>query len=300
MNNSFCEYLAYLKGVKHFSVHTLEAYKKDLSIFEAWVKEAELELFHLTHSDVMMFVGEMSNRKLSVSYINRMLSTIRGFYKYAIKNRFLTVNPIVGIKNLKTRHKIRSFLFPSEMKSLCKLPGDTEILWMARDIALFTSLYSTGCRASELLSLNMEDFNLTSSSAIVMGKGKKEREVFFTKFAKKALQNYFIEREVLLKEHHKTVEKGKSPIFLNMRGSRLSIWGLNYIIKRYIKFCPNIKSLSAHSFRHSFATALISRGADIRIVQELLGHENISTTQKYTHVTTESLHELYKKAHPHS
>ena len=96
------------------------------------------------------------------------------------------------------------------------------------------------------------------------------------------------------------IEKGDNPLFLNMRGSRLSIWGLNYIIKRYLKFCPNIRSLSAHSFRHSFATALISRGADIRIVQELLGHENISTTQNYTHVTTEKLHELYKKAHPHS
>lgn len=300
MDPLFCKYLGYLEGVKHFSLHTVEAYRKDLNVFESWIEETELEFLKLTNFDIMTFVAEMSNRKLSVSYINRMLSTIRGLYKYAIRLNVLKNNPTIGIKNLKMQHKISSFLFPNEMKSLCKLPQETEILWMARDIALFTSLYSTGCRASELLSLNMEDIDYDITSAIVMGKGKKEREVFFTDFAKKALQNYLVEREVLLKAKKKVIEKGDNPLFLNMRGSRLSIWGLNYIIKRYLKFCPNIRSLSAHSFRHSFATALISRGADIRIVQELLGHENISTTQNYTHVTTEKLHELYKKAHPHS
>ena len=300
MNTLFDEYLTYLKGVKHFSLNTIEAYKNDLSIFEAWIEETELDFYKLTTPDIMMFVGEMANRNLCASYINRMLSTIRGFYKYAIREKKLDANPTIGIKNLKTHHKIRSFLFPNEMKSLCKLPGETEILWMARDIALFSCLYSTGARASELLSLDMDDINSSLTVAVVMGKGKKEREVFFTEFAKKSLQNYFVEREVLIEERKKKVEKGENPVFLNMRGSRLSIWGLNYIIKRYIKFCPNIKNLSAHSFRHSFATTLISRGADIRIVQELLGHENISTTQNYTHVTTENLHELYKKAHPHS
>lgn len=300
MNTLFDGYLTYLKGVKHFSLNTIEAYKKDLEIFEAWMQEIELECYELTNSNIMMFVAEMSNRHLSVSYINRMLSTIRGFYKYAIRAKLLDINPTIGLKNLKSQHKIRSFLFPNEMKSLCKLPEETEILWMARDIALFSCLYSTGARASELLSLDMEDLNSDLTSAIVMGKGRKEREVFFTSFAKNALQNYFVEREVLLEERRKKVQKGENPIFLNMRGSRLSIWGINYIIKRYLKFCPNIKNLSAHSFRHSFATALITRGADIRVVQELLGHENVSTTQNYTHVTTEKLYELYKKAHPHS
>ncbi|MGP1438093.1 MAG: tyrosine-type recombinase/integrase [Treponema sp.] len=298
--NALCDgYLVYLKSIKHFSLHTIEAYKKDLSIFETWVSDVELDISKLTNSDFMMFVAEMSDRQISVSYINRILSTIRGFYKYAIRFKLLDVNPTIGIKNLKAPRKIRSFLFPNEMKSLCKLPGETEILWMARDIALFTSLYSTGCRVSELVSLNMEDFNSSLTSAVVLGKGKKEREVFFTSFAKQALQNYFEERKVLFNKHKKT-EKDSNPVFLNMRGTRLSIWGVNYIIKRYIRFCPNIKNLSAHSFRHSFATALIARGADIRIVQELLGHENISTTQNYTHVTTEHLYELYKKAHPHS
>ncbi|MGP1520778.1 MAG: tyrosine-type recombinase/integrase [Treponema sp.] len=300
MNAIFSEYLEYLRGIKHFSLNTIDAYKKDLSIFEDWIQEVELEFQCITKSNIMTFVAEMSDRHFSTSYINRMLSTIRGFYKYAIRKKLIDINPTIGIKNFRMQHKIRSFLFPSEMKSLCQLPGEIEILWMARDIALFSSLYSTGARASELLSLDVEDINFNLSSAIVMGKGKKEREVFFTSFVKQALKNYFVEREVLLKERHKVVEKGSNPLFLNMRGSRLSIWGVNYIIKRYIRFCPNIKSLSAHSFRHSFATALISRGADIRIVQELLGHENISTTQNYTHVTTEKLYELYKKAHPHS
>ena len=300
MNTMFFGYLEYLKGVKHFSLNTLQAYEKDLSIFESWMEEASVDVAEVTNSEIMMFVAEMSNRHLSVSYINRMLSTIRGFYKYAIREKLVEVNPTVGIKNLKTSHKIRSFLFPSEMKSLCKLPSETKILWMARDIALFTSLYSTGCRVSELLSLDMEDFSSDLTSAIVMGKGKKEREVFFTNFAIKALQNYFLERDILIKEHHKVLEEKENPVFLNMRGTRLSMWGVNYIIKRYLKFSPKIKNLSAHSFRHSFATALLTRGADIRVVQELLGHENISTTQNYTHVTTDRLYELYKKAHPHS
>lgn len=293
-------FLSFLKNIKHFTASSVEAYANDLSIFANWLEDISLDVFNVTVNDIRIFVCELSEKNFSPASINRMLSSVRGFYKYARAKKLIEVNPAIGVKNLKISYKIKSFLFPDEMKSFCKLPYNSDILWVARDVALFTSLYSTGCRVSELVSLNMEDLSGDLKRAVVMGKGKKEREVFFANFAIDALKKYFPERTLLFKKTNKYVEKEDNPVFLNLRGGRLSIWGVNYIIKRYGILMPQMKKLSPHSFRHSFATTLITCGADIRIVQELLGHECISTTQIYTHITEKSLYELYKKAHPHS
>lgn len=292
-------FLSYLSNVKHFSPATILAYSNDLVIFARWLEELELDAFTINKNDMRIFVSEMVDRAFEVASINRMLSSIRGLYKYAVEKKIIDSSPVTNIQNLKSKLKIKSFMFPDEMKSFCKLPGASDLLWMYRDIALFTSLYSTGARASELTSLNIGDLSKDLKVAVIMGKRRKEREVFFTSFARDALRQYFPERSALLKKRCKVSDE-TSPLFLNFKGERLSIWGLNYIIKRYARLLPEIKHLSPHSFRHSFATALITRGADIRVVQELLGHENICTTQQYTHVTSESLYELYKRAHPHS
>lgn len=297
--NVIDSFLSYLSNIKHFSPATIMGYSNDLIIFTRWLEELELDAFRIKKKDMRIFVSEMVDRSFEVASVNRMLSSIRGFYKYALEKKFITCSPASNIQNLKSKFKIKTFMFPDEIQSFCRLPGTSNILWMSRDIALFTSLYSTGARASELVSLNMEDLGKDLKVAVIMGKRKKEREVFFTSFARDALTKYFPEREALLKKRGKLSNEA-SPLFLNFRGERLSIWGLNYIIKRYVKLFPEIKHLSPHSFRHSFATALITRGADIRVVQELLGHESICTTQQYTHVTSESLYELYKRAHPHS
>lgn len=292
-------YLSYLKNIKHYSRCTIEAYGRDLSIFSSWLQNLDIPLFEVKPSDVQIFVSEMADGELLASSINRMLSSVRGFYRYATKQRLIRCNPTSSIRNLKTQHKIKSFMFPDEMENFCKIPEQKKMLWTTRDIALFTSLYSTGCRVSELIALNMKDFRGSMQSAIIMGKGRKEREVYFADFATKALKAYLIERDEMLKEK-KENEKYEEAVFLNYRGVRLSLNGVRFIIKSYNIFSKGTKRLTPHSFRHSFATALITHGADIRVVQELLGHENISTTQQYTHVTSKSLYELYKKAHPHS
>ena len=299
LDNVIDDYLSFITVIKHFSLASVEAYSCDLSIFASWLDEAKADWRCLKDSDLRVFVSEMLDGGFAVNSINRMLSTIREFYKYAIDKQYLKENPSLNIRNLHSSYKITSFLFPKEMKSFCQIPQSQDMLWTSRDVALFMSLYSTGCRVSELLAINMEDFTSDLKVALVMGKGKKEREVFFTDFAISALKEYFIERKKLLKKMSDS-KRDERAVFLNLRGGRLTSDGVNYIIKRYNVFAEKRQALSAHSFRHSFATSLIVAGADVRVVQELLGHRSISTTAQYTHVGGKRLLELYKKAHPHS
>lgn len=299
LDNVIDDYLNFIAGIKRFSPATVEAYSSDLSHFASWLDELQLDWQAVKDADLRMFVSEMLYGGLQVASVNRMLSSIREFYRYALSKAYLQESPTTNIKNLHSSHKIRTFLFPKDMKSFCNLPKNCNMLWQSRDVALFTSLYSTGCRVSELVSINMQDISSDLKVAVVMGKGKKEREVFFTDFAISALKDYFVERETLLKQKNGT-KCDTDAVFLNLRGGRLTVHGVNYLIKRYNVFAEKKSSLSAHSFRHSFATALIVAGADVRIVQELLGHKSISTTEQYTHVSGKRLIELYKKAHPHS
>ena len=201
--------------------------------------------------------------------------------------------------------KLPVFMFPKQAQEFCKLPSNADILWETRDAALFASLYSTGCRVSELAGLDIKDLDKTLSYAIVFGKGKKERKVFFAEFAKEYLKIYLQERTDLVEKFKGQVQKdGKGKIrdalFINQKAQALTSRGIRYIINRYVELSPELKHLSPHAFRHSFASTLITRGADIRVVQELLGHESVSTTQRYTHITAEQLQNLYKVAHPHS
>ncbi len=305
MNSLFEDFLSYNEGVRQLTEATINSYRNDLEIFENWMKELDLEVFKLTTSDVRIFIAELADKKFSPSSINRMLSTIRGFYKYAIRFDYTESNPAASVCNLKLAQKLPNFMFPKQAEDFCALPENAGILWKTRDAALFAALYSTGCRVSELSGLDMSDLDSTHSSAIVFGKGKKERKVFFADFAKHYLNEYLKERDDLLKKHQGGIQKGKDgkvrdAIFLNQKAQPLTARGIQYIINRYVEVSPKLKKLSPHAFRHSFASTLVTRGADIRVVQELLGHESVSTTQKYTHITAEQLHNIYSFAHPHS
>lgn len=305
MNDAFKNYLDYSAGVRQFSKATIISYNNDLELFDSWLNDLNLKAFEVSASDMRIFVAELADRKFSAASINRILSSLRGFYKYAVKNNLTKLNPVSGLRNLKIPQKLPAFMFPAEAKAFCLLPENKNMLWEARDVALFSSLYSTGCRVSELANLNMNDFNSTLSSAIVFGKGKKERKVFFAEFARSALKAYFIEREILFKKYYKknqidNATKIRDAVFFNRRGQPLTSRGIRYIVNCYVNISPQLKHISPHSFRHSFASTLVTRGADIRVVQELLGHSSVSTTQRYTHITAEQLHSLYKSAHPHS
>ncbi|WP_024467402.1 tyrosine recombinase XerC [Treponema pedis] len=301
----FEDYLTYTAGVRQFTKATINSYKNDLQIFKSWLKELNLKVFEVSASDIRIFAAELGDKKFAPASINRLLSVLRGFYKYAVRFNLTKVNPATGLRNLKIPLKLPVFMFPAQAQEFCALPENKNILWEARDAALFASLYSTGCRVSELAGLDIKDLNFSFSSAIVFGKGKKERKVFFADFAKDYLKIYLKERKMLLKKHQGEVQTGedgktRDALFLNKRGKPLTIRGIRYIINRYVEISPELKRLSPHAFRHSFASTLVTRGADIRVVQELLGHASVSTTQRYTHITAEQLHSLYKKAHPHS
>lgn len=309
MDSLFEEYLVYSAGVRHFSEKTLMAYRNDLQLFTTWLAENDLHFAELTRTHVRIFVAELGNRHFAPASINRTLSCVRGIYRYALQKGLCTANPAALIRNLKQPDKLPRFLFPDEAEQFCDFPKEAGILWYARDAALFSSLYSTGCRAAELQGLKTTDLKEDCSWAIIRGKGSKERKVFFADFAQQAVRNYLKERRELLayiQEHSsgrkrncvKEPEKEQA-LFLNLRGGALTTQGIRYIIDRYAALLPNYKKLTPHVFRHSFASLFIARGADIRIVQELLGHSNIATTQRYTHITAAQLQALYHKAHPH-
>lgn len=305
VNEVFENYLTYISGVRQFTEATIVSYKNDLQIFELWLAELDLNVFEVSVSDVRIFIAELGDKKYTPASINRMLSTLRGFYKYAVRFHLTKINPVISLHNFKIADKLPVFMFPAQAEEFCALPENKNILWKTRDAALFACLYSTGCRVSELIGLNMEDFATSFSSAIVFGKGKKERKVFFADFAKNYLSAYLKERERVLKERNdkNRIQKSgvfRDAVFLNKRGLPLTERGVRYIIDRYVMLSSELKHLSPHAFRHSFASTLITRGADIRIVQELLGHSSVSTTQRYTHITAEQLHSVYKSAHPHS
>ena len=292
MEQVFEDYLAYSAGVRHFSEKTIEAYRNDLKLFSAWLAENELPFTEVSKVQVRIFVADLGNRHFAPASVNRILSCVRGLYRYALQKGLCTTNPAALIRNLKQPDKLPRFLFPDEAERFCEFPKEAGILWYARDAALFSSLYSTGCRAAELQGLKITD-----------GKGSKERKVFFADFAQEAVQRYLTERAELI-AYLKEQDGLKTPVaeetlFLNCRGGALTTQGIRYIIDRYTALLPNYKKLTPHAFRHSFASMFITRGADIRVVQELLGHSNIATTQRYTHITAAQLQDLYHKAHPH-
>lgn len=323
MKAVFTEYLHYLQGVRALSPRTLRSYEQDFLIFSSYL-EAEAgdkEPFAVTDTDIRLFIAFLGQKKYNPSSVNRILAALRGFYRYGERMGMQTENPLASVKNLKTPKKLPDFLFDREVSGLCKSVsnsgessvqekvgetrsggitsgGNTVSLWPARDTALFATMYSTGCRVSEIASIRLSDISGDISSAVVTGKGNKDRQVFFSKAATTALKAYLEERDALLKRmQERDVSRGM--VFISKRGKPLSVRGIQYIFSFYTGGNSGIRHISPHALRHSFATTLVSRGADIRIVQELLGHSSISTTQRYTHVTTERLKALYHQAHPH-
>ncbi|HNY21340.1 MAG TPA: tyrosine-type recombinase/integrase [Treponemataceae bacterium] len=309
MNACFGDYLSYLSGVRRVSPRTVEGYRRDLELFSRLVPGSPLE------SDaqaIRLFVAGLGAEGYEPSSVNRALASIRGFYRYAVRFGLRTDNPATAVRNLRISQKMPRFLFSAEAEKFCALPAPGEIdednvrlgeanvraLWSERDTALLSVMYSTGCRVSEIASMRLSDFSRDYSSATVTGKGNKQRKVFLAKAARAALADYLPLRASLLARGQDS-DSARDRVFVSLRGKPLSVRGIQYIVAYYSDALGPTKHLSPHALRHTFATTLISRGADIRVVQEMLGHASISTTQRYTHVTPERLKKLYHQAHPH-
>lgn len=300
-------YLVYLGTVRKLSPHTLESYGKDLEKYESYLASEGVAAEKAAVADARGFVAWLTRQGLSPRSINRMVSGVRGWYRFLERRGLSAANPFAEIRSLRTEKRLPSFLFEDEMARLVEMPSrepcpDGDEFWKLRDRAVLETLYSTGCRISELVSLDLPDVDLKNRTARVMGKGARERDLFLGEAAVDVLREYMSRRTfhpAVAARSSKSAEEA-SALFINRRGGRVTDRGVRFILGEYLARANLGKHVTPHTFRHSFATHLLDRGADIRAVQELLGHASLSTTQVYTHVGMERLKKVYRRAHPHA
>ncbi|MDR2521286.1 MAG: tyrosine-type recombinase/integrase [Spirochaetaceae bacterium] len=290
------QFILYMGASRGAAEKTLAAYRHDLSLFAAFCAERGAAPACAGAALVEAFVAELSFSHREAATINRALSTLRAFFGWCVRFKHRADNPCALVKNLKAPQCLPSFLWVDELEDFVRLPEREGALWEKRDVALILLMYSSGMRISEALSLELASFDGRFLTARVRGKGGKERVVFFSEEAALAARGYCAERAALLAECGRDTAR----FFVSQRGRALTVSGARWIIGRYAAVSACKKNIHPHALRHSFATHLLNGGCDIRIVQELLGHANISTTARYTHVTMDRLKEVYRAAHPHA
>lgn len=289
------EYLEYLRSVRGMSERTLLAYGKDLSHFSSYCENRGISPEGASAYEVRQFIADQSAEGAAAVSVNRALSSVRGFCRWMIRFGLRTDDPTESLRNLKTPKTLPAFLWEGEMASFAELPDTAGILWPERDKALIMVMYSAGLRISEAASLSTGNIEPDLSGARVIGKGNKERYVFFSDEGREAIAAYMPMRNARIK-----AEKPTAALFINRKGGALSVPGIRWIISQYAERSGLQKNVHPHALRHSFATHLVNSGCDVRVVQELLGHASLSTTQRYAHVDMERLRRVYAKAHPHS
>jgi integrase/recombinase XerC len=294
----FKEYLTYLLAVKGASEKTLTAYSSDLERYANYCDNLEIDPQNASLYEVQKFIADLSMENMASTSVNRILSSIRGFYKWMVRFKKREDNPCTSLRNVKTPVKLPSVLWEDEMADFSALPDTAGILWPERDKALILSMYSAGLRISEAVSLSMENINETFTEARITGKGNKQRYVFFSDEAKSAITDYLPHRTARLRMNG--INEKKGALFISRKGKPISVAGVRWIISRYTQHSKIGKNIHPHTLRHSFATHLVNSGCDVRVVQEMLGHSSLSTTQRYTHVNIENLKKVYAKAHPHA
>jgi len=292
------DYLTYMESVKGCSERTVEAYKNDLLHYVKYCNNHDILPETADAYQVQSFIAELSAEKMAATSVNRFLSTIRGFYRWMVRLDKREDNPCTSLRNIKTPVKLPDVLWEEEMAEFAALPESTGILWPERDKALIMAMYSGGLRISEVVSLSIANISDDLDEAKITGKGGKQRYVFFSDEAIAAIQEYLPQRAELLKTAG--IDGKKTALFISRKGQPLSIPGVRWIISRYALHSGMGKNIHPHALRHSFATHLVNSGCDVRIVQEMLGHSSISTTQRYTHVNLEKMKKVYAASHPHA
>jgi integrase/recombinase XerC len=320
------QFIDYLRAERHFSAHTARCYAADLEQFCAFladpngqlpapptnnrrrgtngypqpsatiplsVPELNRRLLAVDTDQVRLFMSQLRDRNYCKSTVARKLATLRSFYKFAVRRGYTRANPVAPIRTPKQEKRLPRFLEVDQIEKLFN-NCDTGTLLGARDRAILEMLYSTGIRVSELVGLNVADIDLGTSVVRVRGKGKKERVIPLDAGATKAVIHYLD----LRRNSHRTVKQDPDALFINKHGQRLSTRSVRRKLDKYLLEAGLDLSVSPHTLRHSFATHMLQRGADLRSVQELLGHQSLSTTQIYTHLTGEDVKKEYEKAHP--
>lgn len=293
------EFLKYLKFERNYSAHTLRSYSRDLEEFVDYLTRgragAAVPLDQIDHISIRDFLGHLFSRGNKKTSVARKLAAIRSFFRFAYRRGMIPRNPARLVRTPRIPIKNPRFLTAAEVESVLNLP-DSSTDRGVRDHAILELLYASGIRISELTGLNLGDISLKKRLIRVYGKGKKERVVPFGTVARKALQDYLPIRGVLLQRQRPL--RDPNALFLNLRGGRLTARSIQRNLNRYLEQSALLLQVHPHVFRHSFATHLLNNGADLRCIQELLGHSSLSSTQRYTHLSIDELLRVYKKSHP--
>ncbi len=307
------EFLFHLTHERNFSELTVKNYQTDLRLFrdfltrvKGYTEESpeppEIDIQDIDRTAVQGFLGQLYGLKRKKTTVNRKLAAIKSFCNFLWKKGYIQANPARHIASPRIPQRLPSMFQQDEVTRLLEGISGIDVRTL-RDIAILELLYATGMRVEELTSLQTQALNLKERWIKITGKGSKERLVVFGEPAAQALTRYLDRRAELLEkaanqQSSQTSGQERDALFLNHRGSRLSSRGVRKIVKKYVKKSDLDQSLSPRSFRHSFASHLLQAGADLRVIQELLGHESLSTTQRYTHVSLDNLLDVYHNCHP--
>ncbi len=290
-------YFLYLSDIRNMSEKTIISYKKDIVEFINFLKIREIDFFNMDQSVSTQFVKYLNKRNLEKSTISRKISSQRGFIKYCRKHKFINNDIFSNISLRKGERKLPTVLSVDEVYQLLTI--DVKDFDTLRNRLLYSLLYDTGLRISEALNLDVRDINLNKNSFSVFGKGKKQRIVFYTDRTKQLLKEYIDIKNKSQIEKNISIKEDRDRLFVTNLGKHLSISSVESIFeKQRVKFGWQ-KNFTPHVLRHSYATHLLNNGASIRMVQQMLGHSSLSTTQIYTHVSQKKMRDVYLKSHPH-
>jgi integrase/recombinase XerC len=317
MKQELEEFLDHLRLNENASLHTVRAYESDLSQFLQFLsthaarRRAELTAGDFTHHSIREFLSDLHKRGNSRASAARKLAAIRTFGRYLRREGFLEGDPAALVGTPKRESRLPAHLGEAEMSRLLEMPDASQPLGR-RDRAILELFYASGLRLSELVGLDVDDLNLSGRVVRVLGKGGKQRLVPFNRSAEAAVRAWLKDWELLRQQAATTPvvppraarraaapsRRQREPLFLNYQGTRLSTRSVDRLVRKYVTACSTRFGISPHALRHSFATHLLQRGADLRAIQELLGHVQLSTTQRYTHVNAAQLLAVYRNAHP--
>ena len=284
-----------MEAVKGASAHTVKAYAEDLSQFVGFAATQGVTDIHTVDPALLRsFLAHLQSLGLARASRARKTATLRSFFSYLAKQSFLTRSPAIGLRSIKTERRLPKYLRSDEIESLLAAPNAGTPLGL-RDRALLETLYASGMRAGELVTLGVADVDYDEGVIRVIGKGNKERMTLLGRQAVFALDRYIRKGRPALVLR---ADKDGGALFVNRYGERLSDRGVRKLFDRYCGMASTHLKITPHVLRHTFATHLLSNGADLRLIQELLGHASVATTQMYTHVSTERLQEVYDQAHP--
>lgn len=297
MQKLISAYLSYLEDERNYSQHTIVSYANDLAQYYAFLKTTYPELIErqndTDHGVIRSFLGLLLDSGVSKKSVVRKLSSLRSFYKFLVRRKIVRQNPALNIISPKVEKKLPQFVDKESMERILALPK-TDSFDGARDAVILELLYGSGIRRAELIGLNLDDVDQRNRTIKVTGKGNKQRIVPVTVKAHQSVQHYASFRKEIMTQSGST----EPALVISNKGTRLTPSMVNTIVSRYLTGSTEIRKKSPHVLRHSFATHLLDNGADIMAVKELLGHESLSTTQVYTHVTVERLKRIYHQAHP--